>query len=67
MMNLIYKFLFDFDYYNVGGLSNEIREKLANNRPVTIGAALTFAGINPPAIVSIVLQIRRARISDVLA
>ena len=40
----------DFNFQTVPGLSNEVREKLLNIRPVSIGQASRISGITPSAI-----------------
>jgi tRNA uridine 5-carboxymethylaminomethyl modification enzyme len=40
----------NFDYSQVAGLSKEVREKLANIRPRSLGQASRIAGITPAAI-----------------
>jgi len=40
----------DIDYANVRGLSNEVRQKLTQNRPVTLGQACRIPGMTPAAI-----------------
>jgi tRNA uridine 5-carboxymethylaminomethyl modification enzyme len=40
----------DLDYNQVRGLSAEVREKLAKQRPLTLGQAKRMAGITPAAI-----------------
>lgn len=40
----------DFDYGTVRGLSNEVREKLASQRPTTVGEAAHIPGVTPAAI-----------------
>jgi tRNA uridine 5-carboxymethylaminomethyl modification enzyme len=43
----------DIDYDQVGSLSNEIRTKLKQQRPATIGAASRIQGITPSALISL--------------
>ena len=51
----------DLDYAAVGGLSNEVREKLANIRPLTLGQAARIEGVTPGAITTLLAHVRRAR------
>ena len=49
----------DLDYAAIGGLSNEIREKLGRVRPATLGAAGRIAGITPAALTALLRYVRR--------
>ncbi|BBB15789.1 tRNA uridine 5-carboxymethylaminomethyl modification enzyme MnmG [Candidatus Rickettsiella viridis] len=40
----------DLDYYTVKGLSNEVREKLIQHKPLTLGQASRISGVTPAAI-----------------
>jgi tRNA uridine 5-carboxymethylaminomethyl modification enzyme len=40
----------DFDFYNIHGLSNELKEKLSNIKPVSLGQVSRIEGITPAAI-----------------
>jgi tRNA uridine 5-carboxymethylaminomethyl modification enzyme len=51
----------DLDYAAVGGLSNEVREKLATVRPMTLGQAARIEGVTPGAITTLLAHVRRAR------
>jgi tRNA uridine 5-carboxymethylaminomethyl modification enzyme len=51
----------DFDYAQVNGLSNEIREKLARIRPNDIGQASRISGMTPAAISLLLIYLKRAR------
>ncbi|MDB2404990.1 hypothetical protein N9W07_00445 [Alphaproteobacteria bacterium] len=46
-------------YSAVGGLSNEIIEKLSTHKPATIGSASRIAGITPASIIAILHYIRK--------
>ncbi len=50
----------DLDYSRVGGLSNEVREKLAAARPATLGAAGRIPGITPAAVVILLRHVKRS-------
>ena len=48
-----------FDYSRVGGLSTEMREKLHNTRPTTLGQATRIPGITPAAIIAVLAYLRK--------
>jgi len=48
------------DYASVRGLSNEVRQKLAHQRPETIGQAARISGITPAAISLLLVHLKRA-------
>lgn len=50
-----------FDYQAVQGLSHEVRQKLAQVRPQTIGQASRVQGITPAAISLLLVHLKRAR------
>ncbi|MGB4107499.1 MAG: tRNA uridine-5-carboxymethylaminomethyl(34) synthesis enzyme MnmG [Alphaproteobacteria bacterium] len=50
----------DLDYGVVGSLSNEIRQKLAQARPVTLGAASRIPGVTPAAMIALLKHIKKA-------
>ncbi|MBS0331645.1 MAG: tRNA uridine-5-carboxymethylaminomethyl(34) synthesis enzyme MnmG [Proteobacteria bacterium] len=47
------------DYAQVGGLSNEAREKLAAVRPLTLGQAARIEGVTPGALTALLAHVRR--------
>jgi tRNA uridine 5-carboxymethylaminomethyl modification enzyme len=49
----------DLDYAAVGGLSNEMREKLANARPATLGQAGRIEGVTPGALTALLAHVKR--------
>ncbi len=49
----------DLDYGTVAGLSNEVRQKLAQHRPQTIGQASRIQGITPAAISLLLIHLKR--------
>jgi tRNA uridine 5-carboxymethylaminomethyl modification enzyme len=49
----------DLDYDAVGGLSNEVREKLAAVRPLTLGQAARIEGVTPGALTALLAHVRR--------
>jgi tRNA uridine 5-carboxymethylaminomethyl modification enzyme len=48
----------NFDYNSVGGLTNEIREKLALHRPYNIEIASRIPGMTPASIVNIIIALK---------
>lgn len=51
----------DLDYGEIGGLSNEVREKLARVRPLTLGQAARIEGVTPGALTALLAYVRRGR------
>ena len=49
----------DLDYAAVPGLSNEVREKLIQARPATLGAAARLPGVTPAAVTLLLGHVRR--------
>ena len=49
----------DFDYDSVGGLTNEIKEKLKLHKPYNIEIASRISGVTPAAIVNILIALRK--------
>ncbi len=49
----------DIDYKLVSGLSSEVRQKLADHRPATLGQAARIAGITPAAISLLLVHLKR--------
>jgi tRNA uridine 5-carboxymethylaminomethyl modification enzyme len=49
----------DLDYAAVGGLSNEVRGKLAAVRPLTLGQAARIEGVTPGALTALLAHVRR--------
>jgi tRNA uridine 5-carboxymethylaminomethyl modification enzyme len=57
----------DLDYREVRGLSNEVRQRLAEHRPVTLGQASRIPGVTPAAISLLLVHLkRRALAADLL-
>ncbi|MDH4386927.1 MAG: tRNA uridine-5-carboxymethylaminomethyl(34) synthesis enzyme MnmG [Caulobacter sp.] len=50
----------DLDFSVIGGLSNEVREKLIRVRPQTLGQAARIEGVTPGAITALLAHVRRA-------
>jgi tRNA uridine 5-carboxymethylaminomethyl modification enzyme len=51
----------DLDYARVTGLSNEVRQKLAQIRPATVGQAARVAGVTPAAVSILLVYLKRKR------
>lgn len=49
----------DLDYGRIGGISNEVREKLATVRPATLGQAARMEGVTPGALSAVLAYIKR--------
>ncbi len=49
----------DLDYARLGGLSNEVRSKLMDVRPATLGQAARIEGVTPGALTSLLAHVRR--------
>ncbi len=49
----------DLDYGRVAGLSNEVRQKLAQARPGTLGQASRLPGVTPAAVSILLVHLRR--------
>ncbi|MEN3975334.1 tRNA uridine-5-carboxymethylaminomethyl(34) synthesis enzyme MnmG [Emcibacter sp. SYSU 3D8] len=50
----------DLDYSAIGGLSNEVRDKLIRARPATLGAASRISGVTPAALTALLGFVRRS-------
>jgi len=50
----------DFDYKVVGGLSNEMIDRLNRARPDSLGAAARVAGVTPAALTALLRHVKRA-------
>jgi len=48
-----------FDYASVGGLSNEVREKLERAEPATLGGAARIEGVTPGALTAVLARLKR--------
>jgi tRNA uridine 5-carboxymethylaminomethyl modification enzyme len=49
----------DLDYLQVTGLSHEVRQKLAEARPVTVGQASRMPGVTPAAISLLLVHLKK--------
>ncbi|WEK41520.1 MAG: tRNA uridine-5-carboxymethylaminomethyl(34) synthesis enzyme MnmG [Candidatus Brevundimonas colombiensis] len=57
----------DLDYDAIGGLSNEVREKLTRVRPMTLGQAGRIEGITPGALTALLAHVKRGTRAAVAA
>ena len=53
----------DIDYKSVRGLSNEVRQKLVNQRPHTLGQAARIPGMTPAAISLLRIHLKKRSFS----
>jgi len=49
----------DLDYSKIGGLSNEVRQKLSSQRPETLGEASKLEGLTPGALMAVLAYIKK--------
>ena len=49
----------DFDYSVVGGISNEVKEKLIKARPDTLGQAARIEGVTPGAVTALLAYMKK--------
>ena len=49
------------DYSNVGGLSNEVRDKLEMVKPETLGAASRIPGVTPAAVMALLRHVKKKK------
>jgi tRNA uridine 5-carboxymethylaminomethyl modification enzyme len=49
----------DINYKNVRGLSNEVREKLEQTRPNSLGQAARISGVTPAAVSLLLVHLKR--------
>ena len=50
----------EIDYESIGGISNEVREKLEAARPATLGQAGRIEGVTPGALTALLAHLKRA-------
>ena len=53
----------DFDFAQVGGLSKEVQQKLAQHRPQTLGQASRIQGVTPAAISMLLIYLKRGELA----
>jgi tRNA uridine 5-carboxymethylaminomethyl modification enzyme len=51
----------DLDYGQLAGLSNEVRQKLGDIRPATLGQAARVAGVTPAAVAILLVHLKKRR------
>ena len=51
----------DFDYGQLAGLSNEVRQKLSDIRPATLGQAARVPGVTPVAVSILMVHLKKRR------
>ena len=51
----------DLDYARVAGLSNEVRQKLEQIRPATVGQAARVSGVTPAAVSILLVHLKKSR------
>jgi tRNA uridine 5-carboxymethylaminomethyl modification enzyme len=51
----------DMDYSDIGSLSTEIRQKLEQARPSTLGAASRIPGVTPASLIALLRHVKRQR------
>lgn len=49
----------DFDYSRVGGLSNEVKQKLEQARPETLAQAARISGVTPAAVSVLLIHLKK--------
>jgi tRNA uridine 5-carboxymethylaminomethyl modification enzyme len=54
----------EFDYTGVKALSHEVRQKLMQQRPQTLGQASLISGVTPAAISLLLIHLRKGRLKD---
>jgi len=53
----------DINYDNVGGLSNEVRQKLIDHKPTTLGQAGRISGVTPAAVSLLLVHLKKKQLS----
>jgi len=49
----------EFDYHAVGGISNEVKEKLIKAKPATLGQAARIEGVTPGALTALLAFVKK--------
>ncbi|WP_417798042.1 tRNA uridine-5-carboxymethylaminomethyl(34) synthesis enzyme MnmG [Terasakiella pusilla] len=55
----------DLDYMSIEGMSTEVRSKLAQHKPSTLGAAARISGITPAALTALLSYVKRNKSNKV--
>jgi tRNA uridine 5-carboxymethylaminomethyl modification enzyme len=50
----------DLDYERVAGLSNEVKQRLSESRPDTLGQASRLPGITPAAVSVLLIHLKKS-------
>jgi tRNA uridine 5-carboxymethylaminomethyl modification enzyme len=53
----------DLEYAEVRGLSNEVRQKLVEHRPATLGQAARIPGLTPAAVSLLLIHLKRRELA----
>lgn len=53
-----------FDYDAVGGLSNEVKQKLKQTRPETLAQASRISGVTPAAVSMLLIHLKKQALTD---
>ncbi|WP_269621091.1 tRNA uridine-5-carboxymethylaminomethyl(34) synthesis enzyme MnmG [Zhongshania sp. BJYM1] len=54
----------EFDYSNIEGLSNEVKQKLSNTRPQTLAQASRIPGVTPAAVSLLLIYMKKRGLLD---
>jgi len=54
----------DLDYEAIGGLSNEVKQKLQTLQPETLGVASRISGVTPAAISQILIHLKKRKLAN---
>jgi tRNA uridine 5-carboxymethylaminomethyl modification enzyme len=54
----------EFDYSNIEGLSNEVKQKLSNTRPQTLAQASRIPGVTPAAVSLLLIYLKKRGLLD---
>jgi len=52
------------NYYEIPGLSNEVKEKLSSIRPISLGQAARISGVTPAAISILQIYLKKHKKSE---